>query len=131
MGQLVIVGFFFAMRSREYVSVPRAEEGQTKILVLRNFRFIREDGKVLSHNSVELEGADCVAITFEMQKKDEKNDTIHHKATGHLTMCPVRAAVELVRRIRSYARTNDKTPVSAVMMGTRIRHVTSKQVAKA
>ena len=130
MGQLVRVGFFFAMRSREYVSVPRAEEGRTKILVLRNFRFIRE-GKVLSHDSAELECADCVAITFEMQKKEEKNDTIHHKATGDRIMCPVRAAVELVRRIRSYARINDETPISAVMMGTRIRHVTSKQVAKA
>ena len=129
MGQLVRVGFFFAMRSREYVSVPRAEEGRTKILVLRNFRFIR-DGKVLSHDSVELECADCVAITFEMQKKEEKNDTIHHKATGDRTMCPVLAAIELVRRIRSYAKSNDETPVSAVLMGTRIRHVTSKQVAK-
>jgi len=81
MGQLVRVSFFFAMRSREYVKVPRAEEGQTKLLVLRNIRFIR-DGKVIDHNDPQLECADCVAITFEMQKKEEKNNTVHHKRKG-------------------------------------------------
>jgi hypothetical protein len=130
MGQLVRIGFFFAMRSREYVKVPRAEEGRTKLLVLRNIRFIR-DGKVINHNDPQLECADCVAITFEMQKKEEKNDTVHHKRTGDHTMCPVSAAAELVHRIRSYPNTNDETPISAVLMGSRVRHVTSKQVATA
>ena len=76
MGQLVRVGFFFAMRSREYVKVPKAEEGRMKILVLRNIRFI-QDGKVLSHDDSELECADYLAITFKMQKKEENNNTIH------------------------------------------------------
>ena len=127
-GQLVRLGFFFAMRSREYLKVPKAEQGRTKILVLRNLRFIR-DGKVMSHEDLDLEQADCLAVTFEMQKKDDKNDTVHHKATKDRTMCPIRAAAELVRRIRSYANTNNETPISAVLIGSRINHVTGKQVA--
>ena len=79
-GQLVRLGFFFAMRSREYLKVPKAEEGRTKILVLQNLGFIR-DGKVMRHDDLELERADRLAVTFEMQKKDDKNDTVHHKAT--------------------------------------------------
>jgi len=127
-GQLVRVAFFFAMRSREYLKVPRAEMGRTKILVLRNLRFIR-DGRVMSHDDSDLEQADCLAITFEMQKKEDKNDTVHHKATRDQTMCPVQAAAELVRRIRSYPNTNDDTPISALLIGSRITHVTGKQVA--
>ena len=129
-GQLTRLGFFFAMRSREYLKVAKAEEGRTKILALRNLRFIR-DGKVMSHDDLELERADCLAITFEMQKKEDKNDTVHHKATRDQTMCPVQAGAELVRRIRSYPNTDDDTPISALMIGdsSRITHVTGKQVA--
>jgi hypothetical protein len=83
------------MRSREYLKVPKAEEGRTKILVLRNLRCI-QDGKVMSHNNLELEGADCLAVTFKMQKKEDKNDTVHHKATRDQTMCPIQAGAELV-----------------------------------
>ena len=52
----------------------------------------------MSHDDPELEQADCLAITFEMQKKDDKNDTIHHKATRDQTMCPVQAAAKYRRR---------------------------------
>ena len=86
---------------------------------------------MLSHNNSELECADYIAVTFEMQKKEEKNNTVHTQKTGDPIMCPVRAASELVRHIRSYPKTTDETPISAVLMGSRVRHVTSKQVAKA
>jgi hypothetical protein len=130
MGQLVRIGFFFAMRSREYVKVPRAEEGRTKLLALKNIKFIK-DGKVIEHDNFQLECADCVAFTFEMQKKEEKNDTVHHKRTGDLVMCPVIAAAELVRRIRSYPNSNDETPISSVLLGSKVKQVTSKQVSTA
>ena len=74
----------------------------------------------MSHDDSDLEQADCLAITFEMQKKEDKNDTVHHKATRDQTMCPVQAAAELVRRIRSYPNTNDDTPISALLIGSRI-----------
>jgi hypothetical protein len=126
-GQLARLGFFFAMRSREYLKVPRAELGRTKILLLRNIRFVR-DGRNVSHDDPALELSDCIAITFEMQKKEEKNDTVHHKASGDAIMCPVRSAAELVRRIRSYPGTDDNTPVSAILVGSKITQVTSKQM---
>ena len=44
-GQFARLGFFFAMRSREYLQVPRAELGRTKLLLLRNIRFVR-NGKM-------------------------------------------------------------------------------------
>jgi len=86
-GQLSVLAFFFAMRSREYLKVPRAEFGRTKLLCLQNLRFI-QDGKLLSHNYPHLELADCITITFEMQKKDDKNDTITQHSTGDMVMCP-------------------------------------------
>ena len=97
------------MRSREYLKVTKAEEGRTKILALQNLRFIR-DGKVMSHDDLELERADCLAITFEMQKKEDKNDTVHHKATRDQTMCPVQAGAELVRRIEATPTQTTTTP---------------------
>jgi hypothetical protein len=57
--QLAIVGFFFAMRSCEYLKVPQAEQHRTVILRLRNIRFFK-DGIELGHDSPFLEYADCV-----------------------------------------------------------------------
>ena len=127
MGQLARMSFFFAMRSREYLNVPRAELGRTKILLIRNIRFVR-NGRNVSHDDPALEMSDCIAITFEMQKKEEKNDTVHHKSSGDTIMCPVRAAAELVRRIRGYPGTDGDTPVSAILVGTKVTHVKSKQM---
>jgi hypothetical protein len=126
-GQLARVGFFFAMRSREYLEVPRAELGRTKLLLIRNIRFVR-NGRNISHDDPALELSDCVAITFEMQKKEEKNDTVHHKSSGDLIMCPVRAAAELVRRILGYPGTDGNTPISAILVGSKITQVKSKQM---
>jgi hypothetical protein len=67
----------------------------------------------MSHDDSELDLADRLAITFEMQKKDDKNDTVHHEATRDQTMCPIKAAAKLVCQIRSYPNTNDETPISA------------------
>jgi hypothetical protein len=52
------------MRLREYLKVPRAEQGRTKLLLLRNIRFVR-NGKNVSHDDPELELSDCIAITEE------------------------------------------------------------------
>ena len=128
-GQLARLGFFFAMKSQEYLKVPQAELGRTKILLLRNIRFIR-NGRNVSHDdpAPALELSDCIAITFEMQKKEEKNVTVHHKALGDKIMCTVRTAAELVRQIRSYPGTDDNMPVSAILVGSKIMQVTSKQM---
>jgi len=53
-GQLAVISFFFAMRSREYIKVLRAEFGRTKLLRPKNLRFI-QDRRILNHNSPHLD----------------------------------------------------------------------------
>ena len=79
--QLSIGAFFFAMRSCEYTKVPQAEKGRTDVIRLRCIRFFK-DGRIVPHDNLDLAYADCVSITFEMQKKDEKMDTVTQIATG-------------------------------------------------
>ncbi len=66
-----------------------------------------------------------------MQKKDEKNDTITQMASGDVNMCPVRMAAAIIRRIQSYDKTDNNTPISAFLQFGHINHVTSKQVIAA
>jgi len=130
LGQLSIGAFFFACRSCEYVKVPQAEMRRTDCLRLRNLRFFK-DGIELAHNSPFLEFADCVSITFERQKKDERMDTITQLASGDAILCPVRRWAALVRRIRGYPGATDDTKVSAVWRNDRIEHVSSKELVGA
>jgi len=129
-GQLTAVAIFFAMRSCKYLKVTQAEKRRTDILRVRNLRFFR-DGKLIEHSDPHLEFSDCISITFEMQKKDEKNDTVTQQASGAVSMCPVQMAAAIVRRIRSYKGSDDNTPISAFWRFNRIDHVTSAQVIAA
>jgi hypothetical protein len=70
-------------------------------------------------------------ITFEIQKKDEKNNIVMQVLLGDVNMCPVRMGAAIIRRIRFYKKTNDDTPISAFWQFNRINHVTSKQVIAA
>ena len=97
-GQLTTLAIFFAMRSCEYLKVTQAEKQRTEILRLRNLRFFK-DGKLVKHDDPHLEFSDCISITFKMQKKDEKNDTVTQMASGDVNMCPVQMAAAIVRRI--------------------------------
>jgi hypothetical protein len=84
-----------------YFGQIRAKSDHGYILWERTIRFISNGGNVSYDNPV-LEFSDCIAITFEM----EKNDTLHHKASGEMIMCPVRTAAELVPQIQSYPGTD-------------------------
>jgi len=128
--QLTILAFFFAMRSCEYVKVPQQEKRRTEILRLRNLRFFN-NGRLVHHDDPNLEYSNCINITFEMQKKDEKNDTTTQMASGDITLCPVRAAAAIARRIRSYPGANNDTPISAIWKYDRIEHIMSKQITNA
>jgi hypothetical protein len=119
-----------AMQSCEYLKVTQAKKQRTNILHLRNLRFFK-DGKMIEHNDPHLEFSDCISVTFKMQKKDEKNDTVTQRASGDINMCPVRMAAAIVRRIRSYKKSNNNTPISAFWRFNQIDHVTSAQVTAA
>jgi hypothetical protein len=123
--QLAVVGFFFAMRSCEYLKVPQADQHRTDILRIQCIRFFK-DGIELGHDSPILEYADCVSVTFEMQKKDEKGDTVTQIATGDILLCPVRMWAAIVRRLWSYPGTTWDTKVSSVWNEGKIEHITSE-----
>ncbi len=127
--QLTILAFFFAMHSCEYVKVPQQEKQCTEILCLQNLCFFK-NCRLVEHNDPSLEYADCLNVTFEMQKKDEKNDMTTQMASGDITLCPVQAAAAIVCRIRSYPGANDDNPISAFWRYDSIDHITSKQISR-
>ncbi len=125
--ELATLGIFFEMQSCEYLKVPQADQRRTEIVRLQNVRFFRQN-KQLNHNHPELEYAECVSITFEQQKKDEKMDTVLLMASEDILLCPVRAAATKVKRIRSYLGTTQNSPISTILNGGIIEHVTSAQM---
>jgi hypothetical protein len=109
LGGLFIGAFFFAMRSCEYVQVtgPR----RTKLLCLKNINFYRKR-KRLHHSDPRIHKADCVSITFEMQKKDTKNDTVTQHRSSDKLLCPVKIWAKIVQRISSYPSSSPETNVN-------------------
>ena len=105
--------------------MPNDEKRRTDILKLRNIRFFK-DGKQVHAPSADLRLADSVSLTFEMQKNQEKFDTVTHGATDHEFLCPVKQWAAVVNRIWSYPGATVNTPVSAVWRYDRIEHLTSK-----
>ncbi len=88
----------FACHSCEYLKVPQREMKRTKLLCLQNIRFFK-DGHLLSTPLVNLEFADSVAVTFEMQKNDQKHETVIHGWTDDPILCLVKQWACLVNRI--------------------------------
>ena len=99
----------------------------TKLLCLCNIRFFK-DGHLLSTPSAILKFADSVAVTFEMQKNEQKHETIIHGRTDDSVLCPVKQWALLVNRIWSYQGTTENTPVSTVWRHDRHEQITSRQV---
>ena len=127
MGDLVAAAHFWAMRSCEYLKVPKQDQRQTKLLCLRNIAFIR-DGKHIDHSSPNLHRADCVSVTFEQQKNERKWDTVTQWKTADPVLCPVKIWASIVRRILSYDGTNQNSPVSLVLHRKKLISVTSDMI---
>ena len=96
---LLIGALFFAMRSCEYLRTSSKENiKRTKILRLKNIRF-KKNGVVLDQDSKQLKCADIVIITFEFQKNNIRNRTVHMFSTGDKLLCPVVAWATIVQII--------------------------------
>jgi hypothetical protein len=108
--QLLILAFFFAMRSCEYLKLPPGEERRTKAICLGNLTF-RKNHRTLAHDDPNLMFADTVTITFEFQKNDQRDDSITQSRTGDPILCPVRAAAAVVQRMRASGLTKPDTPL--------------------
>jgi hypothetical protein len=92
---------------------PQAEEPQ---ILLRS--------QNLDHNHRELEFVDCIALTFEQQKKDKKMDTVSLMASQDACLCLLRAATAIVRRIRKYLGSSQDSPISTVTVNRHLKQVT-------
>jgi hypothetical protein len=103
-GQLIVVAFFFAMRSCEYSSVQGKR--MTTIVGVDDIRFWADDEIVDADDIEGMKRADAVSVTFRRQKNRDNGVVVtQHRTdeTGDAEMCPVRALAALVIRIRSYA----------------------------
>jgi hypothetical protein len=120
--QLTGLGMFFAFRSCEYLKVLQAEQLQLEQLCMRNIHFFK-DGNIVPHTHPDLEFADCVTITFECQKQEDKHNTITQESSGDLVLCPVRFAAGLVRHTWSYKGTDSNTRVSTYISNGVVKYV--------
>jgi len=128
MSELFTGAFFFAMRSCEYLKV--AGKRRTKIVTLKNVRFFK-GRKELNHSKDKLDKADSVSITFELQKRDAKFDTVTHHRSKDKTICPVIIWAKIIKRIRSYPKSSDNTTVNTFRdKNTIIHQITGAQLLK-
>ena len=110
---LLILALFFAMRSCEYLETRYPEESRrTHILRCKNFKF-KKDGLILPHSSSlqVLMSADLVILTFEFQKNDWRNHTVHMFASGDSLLCPVVTGARIVKRVRAIPGSTDETKI--------------------
>ncbi len=109
---LLIVAFFFAMRSCEYSTVSGT--CRTKIIRLGGIRFYIGK-RLLPHDSQLLHRATSVTLLFEYQKNDSRNETVTAHKTYHRTMCPVTQLVILVRRLLTILGSTQDTPINTYL----------------
>jgi hypothetical protein len=117
--ELFIGAFFFTMRSCEYVQVfgPR----RTKLLSIKNINFYRRKHK-LTHDDPLLHMSECISITFELQKKETKNNVItQHRSTDTL-LCLVKIWAKIIRRLISYPSSTPDTPVNTFLHNNKNIH---------
>ena len=126
---LIIGAIFFAMRSCEYLRTNHPEDSKrTRILRLRNIMF-KGKGILIGHNNKNLEQVDMVAITFEFQKNNRQNKTVHMFRTSDEVLCPVRAWVYTVRRVRrTVTGANGNTTVCSYTDGMAVKEIDSSHV---
>jgi hypothetical protein len=108
------------------VSGPR----KTKHLTLNNIRFF-QGRRQLSFEDPLLHLAECVSITFELQKKDTKNDIITQYRSNDPILCPVKIWANIVRRISNYPNTSKDTTVNYFLLpNNKIHKFTGTELLK-
>jgi hypothetical protein len=74
---------------------------------------------------------DCVALVFKQQKRDKKMDMVTLMASQGACLCPVRAAVAFMRRIRKYPGSSQDSLISTVTVNGHLEQVTSTHMINA
>ena len=126
LSHICIGAFFFAMRSCEYLTCTHNEDSKrTKILRLRNIQF-KKNGISLTHDSRNIHLSDIVLITFEFQKNNNRNKTVHMFKTNDNTLCPVKAwAYTITRILNTVPQANENTKVCAYTDNGQTRYIDS------
>jgi hypothetical protein len=96
--ELMVLSFFFALRSCEAFLVPRSEQKRTRCLQKQDFIFMKNH-RVVPHSSPFLAMADSVTIKFHFQKNNKREETVTQMATDDPLMCPVKMAAAIVQRL--------------------------------
>lgn len=124
-GELCVGAFFFGMRSCEYSQVSSARK--TKVLQLKHVRFFNNKQKVKKTANMNLYSITSVTITFHRQKNNTKEAkiTMHR---SHDELCPVLSWGSIDKRILSYPKTNESTPVNYVHLNGKNCYIKSKDV---
>jgi hypothetical protein len=81
------------------------------------YKFLDATHQEIPQLSPLLSKAKFISPNFPMQKKDVRDNTVHHKATGDQDMCPIHQTAALLARIRSYPITEKdlpKTPINTI-----------------
>ena len=114
LSNLCIGAIFFAMRSCEYlISTHNEDSKRTKILRLRNIQF-KKNGTLLTHDSHDTHLSDLVLITFEFQKNNCRNKTVHMFKTDDDILCPVKSwAYTITHILRTVPQANEDTKICA------------------
>jgi hypothetical protein len=113
------------MRSCEYSETPDKEKKRTKMIELRDISFIVK-GKEVPWNGL-IDGASEVLVTFRKQKNDERMETISASRTGKV-LCPCKTTISLVKRIRSYKETNERTQINAYFHNGELRFIKNSEI---
>jgi hypothetical protein len=104
-GQLVVMAFFFAMRSCEYSDAGRGRI--TTVVTIDDVRFCKDGETTPTFNQELMRLADTISIMFRKQKNRDNRTTItqhRNDRPGQADICPVRTLADLVSRIQGYGR---------------------------
>ena len=102
--QLMLLAFFFALRSCEYLKVGGRDPfvqptRRTYPLRKRNIRFWKHH-RIVLHTDPRLAYADSVTLTFEFQKRDVRDECVTQSRTRHPVFCPVKAAAARIQHMQ-------------------------------
>ena len=111
---LIVGGFFFAMRACEYVKTP--VPGKTKRVRLGCIHFLSSNRTRVPHNDPDLLAkAKFVTVVFEDQKNGERFEARTQERTEDQMLCPVIRFGRAVQRVLKYnPEADDSTPLSSM-----------------
>ena len=95
---LIDLAYFYAMRSCEYLKVPKSEDRRTDPIRKKDITFIKNH-RIIPHSSPDIATADAVSINFTIQKNAERDDVVTQSDNGDPIHSPVKAAARIIQRM--------------------------------